>query len=38
MLKFEELDLQEEILKAVLDMGFTEATSLPVKAIGIAWD
>ncbi|MBR6756153.1 MAG: DEAD/DEAH box helicase [Peptococcaceae bacterium] len=36
MLKFEELNLQEEILKAVLDMGFTETTPIQSQAIPIA--
>ena len=36
MLNFEALNLKEEILKAVQDMGFTEATPIQEQAIPIA--
>lgn len=36
MLNFEELSLKEEILKAIQDMGFTEATPIQEQAIPIA--
>ena len=36
MLNFEALDLKEEILKAIQDMGFTEATPIQEQAIPIA--
>ena len=36
MLNFEALNLKEEILKAIQDMGFTEATPIQEQAIPIA--
>ena len=36
MLRFFELDLKDEILKAILDMGFEEATPIQEQAIPVA--
>ena len=36
MLNFETLNLKEEILKAIQDMGFTEATPIQEQAIPVA--
>ena len=36
MLRFFELDLKDEILRAILDMGFEEATPIQEQAIPVA--
>ena len=36
MLNFDALNLKEELLKAIQDMGFTEATPIQEQAIPIA--